>query len=160
MASTDGIAAMPVLSPDMEKSSYPSSDNNEKSSQNEDPQAMERLGMNQDSADGTVQRNLKQRHLSMIALGGTIGTGLFVGLGGSLANAGPVSTLIAYTIMGVVVYSMMVALGEVSTLLAVPEASLTTPLASSTQVLVSLLVGLTGTLTVLPSQPRFPPLPF
>lgn len=120
MASTDGIAAMPVLSPDMEKSSYPSSDNNEKSSQNEDPQAMERLGMNQDSADGTVQRNLKQRHLSMIALGGTIGTGLFVGLGGSLANAGPVSTLIAYTIMGVVVYSMMVALGEVSTLLAVP----------------------------------------
>lgn len=110
--------AINALAPDMEKSAYPSSDNLEKGST--DQVALDRLGLNKDSPDGHVQRNLKQRHLSMIALGGTIGTGLFVGLGGSLSSAGPVSTLIAYLIMGVVVYSMMVALGEVSTLLAVP----------------------------------------
>ncbi|EPQ29732.1 uncharacterized protein PFL1_02952 [Pseudozyma flocculosa PF-1] len=78
------------------------------------------LGIDQDSSDGSLRRNLKQRHLSMIALGGTIGTGLFVGLGGSLSAAGPVNTLIAYAIMGVVVWSMMIALGEVSTLFALP----------------------------------------
>lgn len=120
MASTNDGIAIAALSPDVEKSSYPSSENIEKGSSNQDAAALERLGMSEDSADGHVQRNLKQRHLSMIALGGTIGTGLFVGLGASLASAGPVSTLIAYIIMGVVVYSMMVALGEVSTLLAVP----------------------------------------
>ncbi|CCF52686.1 hypothetical protein NDA11_005742 [Ustilago hordei] len=118
MASND-IATLGALSPDMEKSSYPPSDTIEKGSATPNS-ALERLGMDEHSPDGTVQRNLKQRHISMIALGGTIGTGLFVGLGGSLSNAGPVSTLIAYMIMGVVVYSMMVALGEVSTLLAVP----------------------------------------
>lgn len=110
-----GIAA---LSPDVEKTSLPSADNEDKGPT--DRAVLERLGMNEDSPDGHVQRNLKQRHISMIALGGTIGTGLFVGLGASLANAGPLSTLIGYIIMGVVVYSMMVALGEVSTLLAVP----------------------------------------
>lgn len=104
----------------MEKSSYPPSDSLEKGSSQEDAAVLARLGMDEQSADGHVQRNLKQRHLSMIALGGTIGTGLFVGLGASLSSAGPVSTLIAYIIMGGVVYSMMVALGEVSTLLAVP----------------------------------------
>lgn len=120
MASNNDAIAIAALSPDMEKSSYPSSELMEKISPGPDAEAMERLGLDEHSSDGHVQRNLKQRHLSMIALGGTIGTGLFVGLGGSIADAGPVSTLIAYIIMGVVVYSMMVALGEVSTLLAVP----------------------------------------
>ena len=120
MASNNDAIAIAALSPDMEKSSYPSSELMEKISPGPDAEAMERLGLDEHSPDGHVQRNLKQRHLSMIALGGTIGTGLFVGLGGSIADAGPVSTLIAYIIMGVVVYSMMVALGEVSTLLAVP----------------------------------------
>ncbi|TKY88487.1 hypothetical protein EX895_002475 [Sporisorium graminicola] len=119
MASMD-VQAISAASPDVEKSSPPSTDSVEKGYSNEDAAALGRLGLDDDSPDGTVQRNLKQRHLSMIALGGTIGTGLFVGLGGSLANAGPVSTLVAYMIMGIVVYSMMVALGEVSTLLAVP----------------------------------------
>ncbi|CDZ98637.1 amino acid transporter [Phaffia rhodozyma] len=59
----------------------------------------------------TVQRKLKARHLSMIALGGTIGTGLFVGAGGALAAGGPVGCLLGYSIMGLVAYSMMVALG-------------------------------------------------
>lgn len=114
------VQAISVASPDLEKSSLPSSDNVEKGYSDEDAATLGRLGMDDESPDGTVHRNLKQRHLSMIALGGTIGTGLFVGLGSSLASAGPVSTLLAYMIMGIVVYSMLVALGEVSTLLAVP----------------------------------------
>lgn len=45
---------------------------------------------------GGVRRRLKARHLSMIALGGTIGTGLFIGAGGALAKGGPVGVLLAY----------------------------------------------------------------
>ncbi|KAG8737212.1 hypothetical protein FRC10_008458 [Ceratobasidium sp. 414] len=56
-----------------------------------------------------VHRRLKARHLAMIALGGTIGTGLFVGSGGALAKGGPF-------IMGIVVYAVMIALGEMATL--------------------------------------------
>ncbi|KAL7412814.1 putative amino acid transporter [Mrakia frigida] len=64
----------------------------------------------------TVKRNLKQRHLAMIALGGTIGTGLFVGSGSALATGGPVGCLLGYMIMGLAVYAMMVALGEMGTM--------------------------------------------
>ncbi|ORY79319.1 amino acid permease/ SLC12A domain-containing protein [Leucosporidium creatinivorum] len=73
-------------------------------------------GLDASAADGTVHRNLKSRHLQMIALGGTIGTGLFVGAGGALATGGPLGILLGYTIMGCVVYSMMIALGEMCTL--------------------------------------------
>ena len=51
-----------------------------------------------------------------IAIGGTIGTGLFVGSGAALSNGGPVGLLLGYVIMGSVVYSMMVALGEMATM--------------------------------------------
>ncbi|KZO90439.1 amino acid permease [Calocera viscosa TUFC12733] len=64
----------------------------------------------------TVTRALKSRHLQMIAIGGTIGTGLFVGSGGALATAGPVGTLLGYVIVGTMVYSVMISLGEMTTL--------------------------------------------
>ncbi|KAM0755033.1 AAT family amino acid transporter [Meredithblackwellia eburnea MCA 4105] len=73
-------------------------------------------GLSSDSPDGTVHRDLKARHLQMIALGGTIGTGLFLGAGGSYAQGGPAGIFLGYTVMGVIVYSMMVALGEMTTL--------------------------------------------
>jgi len=73
-------------------------------------------GLDPTAPEGAVQRRLKARHLAMIALGGTIGTGLFVGSGGALASGGPVGTLLGYFIMGLVVYSMMIALGEMATL--------------------------------------------
>ncbi|KAH7341415.1 amino acid permease/ SLC12A domain-containing protein [Rhizoctonia solani] len=74
------------------------------------------VGADPNSREGAVHRRLKARHLAMIALGGTIGTGLFVGSGGALAKGGPVGTLLGYFIMGVVVYCMMIALGEMATL--------------------------------------------
>ncbi|SCU95360.1 LAMI_0F02168g1_1 [Lachancea mirantina] len=66
-----------------------------------------------------LQRTLKPRHVSMIALGGTIGTGLFVGISSPLANAGPVGALIAYMIMGTIVYCVTQSLGEMATFIPV-----------------------------------------
>ena len=65
--------------------------------------------------DNTLKRSLKARHITMIALGGTIGTGLFVALGGSLSSAGAGGTLVAYLAIGLMVYFLMTSLGEMST---------------------------------------------
>jgi amino acid transporter len=71
---------------------------------------------------GYVQRGLKSRHIQFIALGGTIGTGLFLGIGGAFAKAGPVSVLLGYSITGLSVFAMMQCLGEMSTWLPLPGA--------------------------------------
>ncbi|MFI5804551.1 amino acid permease [Streptomyces sp. NPDC051561] len=64
-------------------------------------------------ADASLGSGLKQRHLSMIALGGVIGAGLFVGSGTGIAAAGP-SIVLAYAISGVIVMLVMRMLGEMS----------------------------------------------
>ncbi|MFJ2741942.1 amino acid permease [Streptomyces sp. NPDC087440] len=66
-----------------------------------------------DAADASLGHGLKQRHLSMIALGGVIGAGLFVGSGAGIAAAGP-SIVIAYAISGLLVMLVMRMLGEMS----------------------------------------------
>ncbi|RRK09539.1 amino acid permease [Lactiplantibacillus garii] len=58
-----------------------------------------------------LSRGLKSRHVQLIAIGGTIGTGLFLGAGQSIHLAGP-SILIAYLITGLVCFLLMRALGE------------------------------------------------
>ncbi|KAM5351038.1 hypothetical protein ACJ41O_003761 [Fusarium nematophilum] len=63
---------------------------------------------------GGLERGMNSRHLQFIAVGGTIGTGLFLGIGPALVKAGPVSLLIAFLFMGSVVYSVMVSLGEMA----------------------------------------------
>ncbi len=65
--------------------------------------------------DHEVKRELKTRHLSMIALGGSIGTGLFVASGSAISTAGPGGALIAYVAMGAMVYFLMTSLGEMAT---------------------------------------------
>nr|CAC67419.1 amino acid transporter [Uromyces viciae-fabae] len=70
----------------------------------------------EDKQDGQMQRHLKPRHMSMIAIGGTIGTGLFIGSGQGLNQGGPVGLLLGYSTMGIVVYSVMVSLGEMVTM--------------------------------------------
>ncbi|WP_370412812.1 amino acid permease [Streptomyces fradiae] len=62
---------------------------------------------------GGLTHGLKQRHLSMIALGGVIGAGLFVGSGAGIAAAGP-SIVLAYTLSGLLVMLVMRMLGEMS----------------------------------------------
>lgn len=45
---------------------------------------------------GHIKRGLTPRHVQVMAIGGSIGTGLFVGIGGSLSRAGPLSLLLGY----------------------------------------------------------------
>jgi lysine-specific permease len=61
-----------------------------------------------------LERKLKTRHLSMIAIGGTIGTGLFLASGSTIATAGPGGALAAYLIAGLMVYFLMTSLGEMA----------------------------------------------
>ncbi|KAI1624333.1 amino acid permease [Exophiala viscosa] len=71
---------------------------------------------------GHVKRGLKARHIQFIALGGTIGTSLFLGIGSSLTTAGPLSLLLGFLITGIAVYGMLVTLGEMATWLPIPGA--------------------------------------
>ncbi|CAG8957966.1 hypothetical protein HYFRA_00000309 [Hymenoscyphus fraxineus] len=69
---------------------------------------------------GYVSRGLKSRHIQFIALGGTIGTGLFLGIGSAFTTSGPLSVLLGYTFTGVAVFAMMQCLGEMATWLPLP----------------------------------------
>lgn len=62
-----------------------------------------------------LQRKLGARHLNMIAIGGSIGTGLFLASGQTIATAGPGGALLAYTLIGVMIYFLMTSLGELAT---------------------------------------------
>ncbi|MFJ9949557.1 amino acid permease [Kitasatospora sp. NPDC091207] len=64
-------------------------------------------------ADGHLKAGLKNRHLSMIAIGGVIGAGLFVGSGAGIAATGP-GILLSYTLAGVLVVLVMRMLGEMA----------------------------------------------
>jgi AAT family amino acid transporter len=66
-----------------------------------------------------LRRSLSARQVQMIAIGGTIGTGLFLGTGKSLATGGPASILICYAIVGFIVFITMLSLGEMAAFLPV-----------------------------------------
>lgn len=66
---------------------------------------------NSQPATEQLSRGLKSRHVQLIAIGGTIGTGLFLGAGQSIHLAGP-AILIAYLLTGLVCFLLMRALGE------------------------------------------------
>jgi amino acid transporter len=61
----------------------------------------------EDAGPGTVEpygqtkRGLASRHVQLMAIGGSIGTGLFVGIGSYLQNAGPLSLFLGYLVWGV-----------------------------------------------------------
>lgn len=67
--------------------------------------------MAEKSSDDHHVRGLKSRHVQLIAIGGTIGTGLFLGAGQSIHLAGP-SILLAYIITGIACFLLMRSLGE------------------------------------------------
>ncbi|KAI9066586.1 hypothetical protein FKP32DRAFT_1704719 [Trametes sanguinea] len=68
-----------------------------------------------DKRRGGLHRALTARQVSMIAIAGTIGTGLFLGTGRSLAQGGPASMLICYALVGLIVYITLLLLGEMAT---------------------------------------------
>lgn len=61
-----------------------------------------------------LHRNLDKRLLGMITLGGSIGTGIFLASGTVLSKAGPGGTLLAYALMGTMIYFLMTILGEMA----------------------------------------------
>lgn len=61
-----------------------------------------------------LAREMSARHIQMIALGGVIGTGLFLSSGYTIHQAGPSGTVIAYLIGALIVYAVMLCLGELS----------------------------------------------
>ncbi|MFI2858024.1 amino acid permease [Paenibacillus sp. JSM ZJ436] len=65
----------------------------------------------------SLKPSFKARHMTMIALGGSIGTGLFLASGGAIASAGPGGALLAYAAVGLMVYFLMTSLGELATFL-------------------------------------------
>lgn len=67
--------------------------------------------MSDPSAPDHLQRSLSNRHLQLIAIGGAIGTGLFMGSGRTISLAGP-SILFVYLIIGVMLFFVMRAMGE------------------------------------------------
>jgi amino acid permease len=75
-----------------------------------------------------LQRGLKERHVTMMTIGGTIGTGLFLGSGYVLKEAGPGGAVLAYLIGGLIMYFMMACLGEL--IVAMPVAGNTQAYAS------------------------------
>ncbi|WP_431606326.1 amino acid permease [Kocuria rosea] len=76
----------------------------------------------QPPAQDRLRRSLKPRHLTMIAMGGAIGTGLFVASGNTIATAGPGGALLAYVVIGFMVFLLMQSLGEMATYLPVSGA--------------------------------------
>lgn len=63
------------------------------------------------TSEPTLQRGLQNRHIQLIALGGAIGTGLFLGIGPAIQMAGP-AVLLGYGVAGIIAFLIMRQLGE------------------------------------------------
>ena len=57
--------------------------------------------------DNNMKRGLNSRHISMIAIGGAIGTGLFVATGSVISQAGPGGAILAYILIGIMLYFLI-----------------------------------------------------
>lgn len=72
------------------------------------------MGNRNNTKQKGLRRELKARHLGMISLGGTIGTGLFLASGGAISEAGPGGALLAYALIGCMVFFLMTSLAEMA----------------------------------------------
>ncbi|KAF9948741.1 hypothetical protein BGZ70_002077 [Mortierella alpina] len=77
---------------------------------------------NANADDSGLKRDLHLRHMVMIAISGTIGTGLFMTSGKTVSTAGPLGALLAYMVIGVWLVFVCQAIGEIATLLPLPGA--------------------------------------
>ncbi|KAK3832880.1 MAG: amino acid permease-domain-containing protein, partial [Linnemannia gamsii] len=75
-----------------------------------------------DASQDGLKRDLRLRHMIMIAVTGTIGTGLFLTSGSTIATAGPGGALLAYTLIGIWLIFVSQAISEIATLLPLPGA--------------------------------------
>ncbi|ECC6795110.1 amino acid permease, partial [Salmonella enterica] len=75
---------------------------------------------NSENNDNVLKRGLKSRHMLMISIGGTIGTGLFIGAGQVIHEAGPLGAVLAFIFGGIVMYLALLCLAELA--VAIPVA--------------------------------------
>lgn len=73
-------------------------------------------------ADSSLRRMLSTRHITMIALGSSIGLGMWLGSGTSLRNGGPAAMFIGYFLAGSMAWSVNQAIGEMAVLYPIPSA--------------------------------------
>ncbi|KAI4226330.1 MAG: hypothetical protein L6R36_003274 [Xanthoria steineri] len=84
-----------------------------------DSDSIEALAASAEAYSAPLHRKLKSRHIQMIAIGGIIGPGLFVGSSNALHIAGPAGILISFSLVGIIVFFVMQSLGELATLIPV-----------------------------------------
>ncbi|KAG6911818.1 hypothetical protein DXG01_000065 [Tephrocybe rancida] len=111
----------------MDKETQNSINEKELSNRDADPESLkppyrlrEENEANDHNGEAKLVRQLKNRHIAMISIGGVIGTGLFLGTATSLKNGGPVGLLLGYVVMGTICYSVMISLGEMVAYLPIP----------------------------------------
>ncbi|MCO5598788.1 hypothetical protein L7F22_052887 [Adiantum nelumboides] len=103
---------------------YETNDKDEKSSKDGEQEyesaayATEQVGKQTTPGSKTaLKRRLGSRHMQMIAFGGSIGTGLFIGSGGVLSSGGPGWLLIDFILIGIMLYCVVMSLGEMAAVL-------------------------------------------
>ena len=106
---------MGVLSNGPDRGPVVKTNPDEATSSNSSPVPSVRDGALMDPDSG-VKRGLKNRHVSMMAFAGIIGPGLLVGTGGALESGGPAGLLIGFGVVGMIAFSIMQSLGEMTTL--------------------------------------------
>ncbi|KAF3766758.1 hypothetical protein M406DRAFT_60918 [Cryphonectria parasitica EP155] len=74
------------------------------------------------NGDSELHRRLSSRHVTMIALGSSIGMGLWLGSGTSLANGGPAALFIGYILSGTMIWSVSQSIGEMAIMYPLPSA--------------------------------------
>ena len=72
------------------------------------------MGVSEQTNHNQLKRSMKSRHLFMLSLGGVIGTGLFLNAGYTINQAGPGGAILGYLFGGLILYMVMVCLGELA----------------------------------------------
>ncbi|SCV72000.1 BQ2448_4694 [Microbotryum intermedium] len=78
--------------------------------------------LGQGNSRAPLPRTLQPRHLSFVAIGGTIGTGIFFSLGSVVATGGAGGALVAYILVGIFCFAVVLTLGEMASLIPVSGA--------------------------------------
>ncbi|KAF4623545.1 hypothetical protein D9613_001967 [Agrocybe pediades] len=108
------------MSSDNEKKVVPDDVQVQKHHESSDTESLRAPSIDPVTGQHKLVRQLKNRHVAMISIGGVIGTGLFLGTASALRNGGPVGLLLGYLFMGTICYSVMISLGEMVAYLPIP----------------------------------------
>lgn len=84
-----------------------------------------KVGLFYVSSENKIQRKLQNRHVQLIAIGGTIGTAIFVSIGGGLIKAGPLGLFLSYTFWTFIMIILTTSVGEMVSFLPVPSPFIT-----------------------------------